>query len=308
MPGAIPKPDVGSCQKHVPRSSIEIVFPVSDYDLRATLGSGQVFRWIPSGDGWIGIVGRRWVYLRSEPGGLRARVACPVADWQWLADYLQTGVDLDPILASFPKDPVVQQSIEACRGLRLLRQPPWECLASFMLSSSKQICQIQQVIALLSQRWGEPIPVPPGQAPAFAFPTPGQIAQCRENDLRACKMGFRAPYLLRAARQVADGNIQLEAIGLLGLEQARAELMNLAGVGEKIANCVLLFAYGYPAAFPIDVWIGRVLREEFWHGRRGTPGQLRRFVAAHFGPYAGYAQQYLFHASRMKKKAGIITE
>jgi N-glycosylase/DNA lyase len=111
-------------------------------------------------------------------------------------------------------------------------------------------------------------------------------------------MGFRAPYLLAAARRVATGELDLARLGGMTLAAARAELMQVPGVGPKIADCVLLFAYGHPGAFPLDVWMLRALRQLYFRGRRPPPARLRRFAATHFGPYAGYAQQYLFHYIR----------
>src|SRR6185503_265913 len=124
----------------------------------------------------------------------------PVSDWGWLGDYLQVDVALDAILLSFPDDAPMREAAIACRGLRLLRQDPWECLASFILSSTKQIVQIQQIIALLCERFGRAVIVPPGHPPAFAFPTAERLAACAEADLRGCKMGFRAPNLLTTTK------------------------------------------------------------------------------------------------------------
>ena len=134
----------------------------------------------------------------------------------------------------------------------------------------------------------------------FSFPTPERIAAATESELRACKMGFRAPHLLAAARQIADGKFDLNRPCHLPLAVARAELTKLRGVGGKIADCVLLFAYGFDGAFPVDVWVERALRQLYYPRRRVTPKRLRHFAARHFGPHAGYAQQYLFHYIRMK--------
>ncbi|HKW28052.1 MAG TPA: hypothetical protein VJT54_01855, partial [Verrucomicrobiae bacterium] len=135
-----------------------------------------------------------------------------------------------------------------------------------------------------------------------AFPTPARLAAATESELRACKMGFRAPHLLAAARQIADGQFDLERPRQLPPAEARAELMKLRGVGGKIADCVLLFAYGFDAAFPVDVWVERALRQLYFPRRRVTAKRLRQFAATHFGPHAGCAQQYLFHYRRTKMK------
>ncbi len=195
-------------------------------------------------------------------------------------------------------------AVTACRGLRLLRQDPWECLASFILSSTKQIVQIRQIVGLLCERYGEPLPVPLEFPRAFDFPTADRIAQATEADLRACKMGFRAPYLLKTARLIADGEVDLARLSRLETQAAREELMKLPGVGRKIADCVLLFAYGFQSAFPVDVWVMKALRSLYFPRRRVTLKRLHHFAGTHFGPNAGLAQQYLFHYVRTASRAG----
>src|SRR5207249_1348952 len=274
------------------------VFPVRDYDLAATLTSGQVFRWQGSGQSWTGVIGTHWVHLNSDRFLIAAQTAAPVRDWQWLVDYLQLDLNFAEVLLTFPDDQPMRAAVAACRGLRLLRQDPWECLASFILSSTKQIVQIQQIVSLLCERFGSPVPVPSGHAGAYAFPSAEGIAAASEVELRACKMGFRAPNLLGTARAVAEGRMNLEALRTRAADEARAELITLPGVGRKIADCVLLFAYGFQEAFPVDVWVLRALRQLYFPKRRPSPRRLLRFTATHFGPNAGYAQQYLFHYTR----------
>jgi N-glycosylase/DNA lyase len=196
----------------------------------------------------------------------------------------------------------MRASIRACRGLRLLRQDPWECLASFILSSTKQIVQIQQIIVQLCERFGDSVPALPGRPDAFAFPAAERLAALTEAELRACRMGFRAKGLLAASRRVASGELALDSLGHSSYENARARLMELPGVGPKIADCVLLFAYGFQQAFPIDVWVMRALRTLYFPKRRPTAARLQRFVGTYFGPNPGYAQQYLFHFVRSRGK------
>jgi N-glycosylase/DNA lyase len=267
-----------------------------------TLSSGQAFRWQQHGDTWVGVIHGRWVRLRPAASWIMAEVAQPVRDWNWLTEYLQLELDVNTVLASFPNDEPMQAATAACRGLRLLRQDPWECLASFILSSTKQILQIQQIITLLCQRYGPPVPAATGCPLAYAFPGPDRLATLSEAELRACKMGFRAPFLLAAARKVAEGKLQLNALVKLPLNSARAELLGLAGVGRKISDCVLLFAYGQQAAFPVDVWVMKALRQLYFPRRKVSLPRLQEFAATHFGPHAGYAQQYLFHYARSKMK------
>src|SRR5580693_3047126 len=162
----------------------QTAFPVNNYDLALTLASGQAFRWRRSGDDWAGVIGSRWVRLCQGTDGIRAETAAPEADWQWLRHYLQIEVDLEKILSSFPDDAPMRESVAACRGLRLLRQEPWECLASFICSSTKQIVQIEQIVSLLCRRFGQAIAVPPGLPCAGAFPTAERLAAASEVELR----------------------------------------------------------------------------------------------------------------------------
>ena len=321
-------------------ASTETLLRVRDYDLTTTLDCGQAFRWQLHGDSWHGVIGRHPVRLTPLRDGLRAETAGPVADWQWLRDYLQTEVDLVAVLKTFPDDAPMRDAVAACRGLRVLRQEPWECLASFILSSTKQIVQIRQIVALLCERFGEPI-ARPAATPSInfvaadvsplhliqdnvradsrrllrfggsglnknhlshSFPTAERLAAATEIELRACKMGFRAPHLLDAARQIAGGQFDLEHLRQLSQAEAREELMKLRGVGRKIADCVLLFAYGFDGSFPVDVWVERALRELYFPRRRVSAKRLQHFAATYFGPHAGYAQQYLFHYMRTKMK------
>jgi N-glycosylase/DNA lyase len=321
----------------------EIILPASDYDLAATLDSGQVFRWQRIAlereqpalqTAWVGVLGKHVLQLTQTPAGIRAAAAQPVDDWNFLREFLQSDVNLPTILKTFPDDAPMRAAVAQCHGLRLLRQDPWECLASFILSSTKQIVQIRQIVGLLCERFGEPLnrqeniqhstsdfehpmgaglkplgvgcsrlnvecfPEPTGRGISFAFPTPQRLAACAEAELRGCKMGFRAAGLLDAARQIADGRMDLEKIRSLDYAAARAGLMSLRGVGPKIADCVLLFAYGFDAAFPVDVWVERALQELYFPRRRASRKRLLKFAATHFGPHAGYAQQYLFHYMR----------
>ena len=291
-------------------AATEILLPVRDYDLAATLDSGQVFRWRKIEGTWHGVVGKHFVQLTQTENGIHAKTTAPVADWNFLCHFLQTEIDLAAVLKRFPDDEPMRAAVAHCKGLRLLRQDPWECLASFILSSTKQIVQIRQIVALLCEQFGErcgsePLARPglaTGQTLHFIFPRPERIAACTEAELRACKMGFRAPSLLNAARQIADGKLDLEKIRAFDYAAARLELMTLRGVGGKIAECVLLFGFGFDTAFPVDVWIERALQELYFPRRRAGEKRLRHFAATHFGPHAGYAQQYLFHYMRTKAR------
>jgi N-glycosylase/DNA lyase len=272
---------------------------VADYSLDHTLDSGQVFRWRKAADGsWTGVLGRQWVRLRQQGDRIEVEADDPVE----VARFFQWDVNLREIVAMFPNDEHLAAAVAACRGLRLLRQDPWECLASFITSSTKQIVQIKQIVENLAKECGSPIAK--CGFDAYAFPSVEQVAGSTHEVLWNCKLGFRARNLLASARRIAEGKLDLGRIETLALDEAREHLCALPGVGQKIANCVLLFGYGRAQAFPIDVWVERCLRELYFHGRRKiTPGGLREFARSYFGPQAGYAQQYLFHYMRTQKRA-----
>ena len=270
------------------------VFPLRDYNLATTLTSGQAFRWREVDGTWENIIAGRWVRLGVKDKILHAHTAKPQKDWQWRTDYLQLEVNLKKILATFPKDdPHLAAAKKTCRGLRLLKQDPWETLAGFICSSNKQIVQIQQIIGELCERYGEPV-----HANWKAFPTAERLASVTEPDLRDCRMGYRAKYLHATATMIAANQIDLPAIVRLNYESAKAELQCLPGIGPKVADCILLFAYAHPQAFPLDTWIIKALHQLYFPRRAPKPKRLQAFIKKHFAPYHGYAQQYLFHHVR----------
>lgn len=261
-----------------------------EFSLERTLECGQVFHWKRHGAGWLGAIGKQPVYVEQRGDELLVtRGAGELARRYFALDH-----PLGEIYATFPHDPAMCAALEFCRGLRILRQPAWECVATFITSSMKQVAHIAQMSHALRRTFGMDV----GES-VFAYPTAERLAAASEAELRACSLGYRARNLLGAARMIASGEIDLSALEGLDDAAARAELCRLPGVGEKVANCALLFAFERLRAFPIDVWIERVLRGIYFQKKRKvTARRLREFSAASFGPYGGYAQQYLFHHAR----------
>jgi N-glycosylase/DNA lyase len=267
-----------------------------DFDLAATLDSGQVFHWVREGDDFVGTIGRQPVSIRQRGSELIVnREAAAAARRYFALDH-----PLTEIYASLPTDPAMSAALEFCRGLRIIRQSAWECVATFITSSMKQVAHIAQISHTLRQKFGERVQLEGREL--FAYPTPEKLAELDEADLRACALGYRAKNLLGAARLIAAGEVDLAAIAQMNDAAAHAALCRLPGVGPKVANCALLFGYERLRAFPIDVWIERVLLTLYFpRKRKVTAKRLREFAASYFGPYGGYAQQYLFHHAR---KAG----
>jgi N-glycosylase/DNA lyase len=264
-----------------------------DFDLDQTLDCGQVFHWRRDGAGWLGVIGAHALHVAQHG----AELVVPAGMEAIAAHYFALDHPLAEICASFPHDPAMEAARDFCRGLRIVRQPPWECLATFVTSSMKQVSHIAQICHTLRSRYGQRLTWE--GAELFAYPTPEVMAALSEAELRNCALGYRAKNLLGAARMIAEGQVDLAAVAAMDDEAARAELCRLPGVGEKVANCALLFGFERVRAFPIDVWIERVLREIYFPRKRTVPARrLREFSAGYFGEYGGYAQQYLFHYAR----------
>ncbi len=272
-----------------------------DFDLAATLNCGQVFHWQPAGAGWAGTIGEVPVYLEQRGETLRVT---PPDSYPLAASYLALDHPLGEIVATFPDDPAMRAARASCRGLRVIRQPAWECLATFITSAMKGVPHIRLMSHTLRQRYGRRAGALAG-VPLFAYPTLAVVAGLAEADLRAAGLGWRAPHLLGTARAVRDGAVDLEGLRSAPDAELHRALCGLPGVGPKVANCVGLFAYERLGAFPIDVWIARVLRERYFAGEAGvTLGRLREFAAGYFGAFGGYAQQYLFHHARSTRARG----
>jgi N-glycosylase/DNA lyase len=268
--------------------------PLSPAVLAEVLDGGQAFRWSRTPDGvWQGVWSDCVVRLRpAEPEGLlwSAPQALAGTVAPKLPQYFTAAVNFAQLADGLPwrSDPHLTRCLAAFRGLRLLRQPLGETLLGFLCSATKQIVQIRQMVELLAQRHGREI-----VSGIHRLPTWGELAAVSEDDLRACLLGFRARYVKQTAQFLADRTDWLEPIERLPYAEAKERLRELPGVGEKVADCVLLFGAARLEAFPVDVWIIKAMAKRY--GLEGwTPQQIAHFGRVHFGPNAGLAQQYLF--------------
>ena len=275
-----------------------MVLPARGCDIAVTLESGQAFRWAPAGpSAWRGVVEGAVLTLTQHGSLLHVLGSAPDhVLGPRITRYLCLDDDPTWRLAAVDVDPAIHAALAATRGLRILQQHPWECLASFICATFNNIVRIQGMIARLCRCYGPAIPW--RGAVEFAFPAPEVLARVEPSALRRLGFGYRAPYVVRAARQVADGEVDLAAVARLPYAEQREQLLAVEGVGEKVAECVLLFGFGQEEAFPVDVWIGRVMRWLYFRNRRVPDHRIRVFARRHFGPSCGLAQQALFHAAR----------
>jgi N-glycosylase/DNA lyase len=272
--------------------------PDQPFNLDATLGCGQVFRWDRAADGWwYGVVGNRVLKIRQDNN----RLTFAGAPASFIRRYFSLDLDLARILASIDTDPFIHACIRKQRGLRLVRQPPWECAVSYICSTNSNIPTIRRRIASIAERYGRPVEFE-GKV-HYAFPDPSSIS-CRGHDgLTECRLGYRQPYVYGTSCLVTDEEVWEETIRRLPYEGARKELMHLHGVGPKAADCILLFAFQKYDAYPVDVWIRRIMQEHYLPDlSTGAPlttreyDRIRRFAREHFGEYCGWAQEYLYAA------------
>ena len=286
--------------------------PAPDFDLEKTLNSGQVFHWEKADNGFVGTIGDYAVYVEQDNEALKVRFGGTPSRSprrplpRTVAHYFALDHPLAGICASFPQDPVMNAARDFCRGLRIVRQPKWECLATFICSSMKQVAHIRQISAALRNRFGRQRKI--ASRVVYTFPSPQRLAGASETKLRACKLGYRAKNLRATAQLVTSRECNLEAWSALPDSRLRDALCALPGVGVKIANCVMLFAYERLRAFPIDVWIERVLSQSYLRGRKKmTARRLCEFSETYFGEHGGYAQQYLFHHARVTSRTSGVS-
>ena len=293
--------------------------PVTAFDgglnLATTLESGQSYLWRRDDDRMYEgeTEGSPWYYTvlpatateTNEPEAIRIRQTDGRLEWrsstpnahERLVHLLRLDDDLDSIIEATPADPLVDGAYTAHGGMRLVRDPPFGCLVSFICSAQMRVARIHGMQTALSESFGDSISFDGNEYDAF--PLPAQLAAASESELRDLSLGYRAPYVKRTAEMVASGEAHpTDAVGQ-AYEAARDSLTRFVGVGEKVADCVLLFSLGYLEAVPLDTWIRTAIEEHYPDCERGNYAETSRAIRAQFGgQYAGYAQTYVFHHLR----------
>ncbi|MEM3770518.1 MAG: DNA glycosylase [Candidatus Bathyarchaeia archaeon] len=285
-----------------------VLEPSQPFNLDLTLCCGQAFRWEKFGKWWYGVVKDTPLKIRQISNVLEFENAnsCLVKNYFGLGD------DLPLILSEIAKDKHVEEAVKTLKGLRILRQDPWECLISYICATYKNIPAIKRILHNISKRFGEKTALE-GYI-LYVFPTAEKLVKASPQQLAECGLGYRAKYVYEAAKRVASGKLEIEELKKEGYERARENLLTLKGVGLKVADCVALFSLGKLEAFPVDVWMKRAIarhyanyfEEEFIRKisrekslTRANYERLSSFGRSYFGVYAGYAQEYLFHFERV---------
>lgn len=272
--------------------------PETPFSLNQTLSCGQVFRWDRAGNGWWhGVVEDRAIKIRQD----KRRLRYEGADREFIDNYFSLDQDLASIIASFDRDPFIHAAVERCRGLRIIRQPKWECLISYTVATNSNIPTIRRRIAAICEKFGNRIRFE-GRT-FYSFPGPESISCKGADALSCCKLGYRQPFIFRTACDITDAGAWERKVTSLAFEDARKEVMQRSGIGPKAADCILLFAFGKLEAFPVDVWIRRIMQRHYLPDlniSQSLPKKeydaVRHFGREYFGEYCGYAQEYLFAA------------
>lgn len=255
-----------------------------ELDTVKTFECGQCFRWNADENGVYRGVARGYpARVWEEDDRVYIRSAAPEALWR---EYFDLGRDYAQISRGFAGGEYLRECAAFGQGIRILRQEPWEALCSFIISQCNNIKRIKGIVERLCAAYGERTELDGERF--YTFPSAAALCTLREDGLAMLRCGYRAAYILSAARAVADGSLDLEALTQCDHAEAKRELLKLSGVGEKVADCVALFGLGHTEAFPIDVWMRRALAEHF------PPD----FDPASLGGYAGLAQQYIFYYAR----------
>ena len=298
------------------RGAIALADLAGPFDLQATVESGQTYLWDRADGGMYGDEvahgGSAWyetvVPPLDEVGNDRAVVRVRQTDgrleWESSTDavpilthLLRLDDDLDAIRADLPDLPLVRRSFDAYPGMRLVRDPPFPTLVSFICSAQMRVARIHGMQVALAREFGSAVAFD-GRT-YHAFPTPDALASATEADLRDLSLGYRAPYVARTAEMVAESEAHPAEASALAYEDAREYLTGFVGVGDKVADCVLLFSLGFLEAVPLDTWIQTAIADHFPDCDRGGYAETSRAIRERLGgQYAGYAQTYVFFALR----------
>ena len=276
------------------------------FDLGASLESGQAHRWKKSNDWYAGVVHGEFIQIR-QTGQVVEFASGPSPEETaaiMLRDYFRLDDDINAIYSDINRDGRVASMVRKYPGLRILRTEPWECLVAFICSANNNIARIHQLMERMADEFGAPLTL--NGCTRHTFPSPADLAEAGEDELRRLGLGFRAPYVDQASKAVLEGKLDLPDLIRMPYPEAKAALMEQKGIGSKIADCIAVFSLEKLEAFPIDVWIRRALAEWYFHDQNPPPDRiLLEWAQQHFGRYGGYAQQYLFHGQRLRKKSTV---
>lgn len=278
-----------------------IVKEIRDFNLMQTLECGQCFHFEKTGEMEYAVVHqKRLLHIKQEGNRLFCRNTTPDEFENVWREYFDLDRDYGRIKRYLVQsDKRLEDAVRINYGMRILNQQFEETLMSFIISQNKQIPHIKKIVREISEKYGDYLGTI-NDMEFYSFPDREQLKRITVEDYRACKTGFRAPYLYDASEKLSQPGFDIKELKHAGYEKAKERLITIKGVGEKVANCVLLFSLGYRNAFPVDVWIKRIM-EQMYFGKSTGNNEIMQFAEKRFGEYGGYAQQYLFYYERNKQ-------
>ena len=277
-----------------------IVENFGGFDLEKSCNCGQAFRWTGGVRDervvFTGVLRSHAVKVTQDRNTLSV-FPCRSGEENMFIDYFDLNRDYSVIEQLILNDEKLRVCLPDASGIRVFNQEPFEALISFIISANNNIKRISGIVERLCSLCGEPLEL--DGTVLFSFPTAERLSSVSEDELKAIGTGYRAPYILDTARRIADG-YELEKLRTVGLAEARKQMMSFMGVGPKVADCVLLFSLGHTDAFPIDVWIGRAMKELYFESEQPSKKELESVVSS-MGRYSGIIQQYIFYHARKIK-------
>lgn len=269
------------------------------FSLKNTFENGQCFRFYKDGAGYSGVALSRFIHLEEENGNIFVSGIEKDEFERQFADYFDLNADYGKITDTFPKEENLLKAIEYGRGMKILKQEPWEATVSFIISQNNNITRIKNTVKKLAEKYGNDI----GNG-NFAFPTAEELKDVKAEDYSLIGCGYRSDYLENTVKSYLDGKIDFDYLSSCGYLSAREKLLAFKGIGPKVADCIALFGLHYTEAYPVDTWVKKVT-ETLFLKHSATNKEIEEFARNAFGKYAGLAQQYLFYYARENKIKGL---
>ena len=267
-------------------------------DIDNSINSGQVFLWEKQGSDWYGIDGQD--ILKINKNGVIKSIR------NLKTDFFRKNDNIEEIIKSISKDKTVKEAVKEYEGLRLFRQDPFQCLISFIISSNSNIQKIKNSLEKITKKFGKKVKIQNKEF--FLFPEPKKLAKATIDEIKSCGVGYRAPFIKEAAKMVILKKIDFEYLKKCDYHEAKKNICLVPGIGNKVADCIMLFSLNKLESFPLDTWMIKILEKYYSkefkiETKTITQKQyelLHEKIVNYFGPYCGYAQQYLFKMEREK--------
>jgi N-glycosylase/DNA lyase len=267
-------------------------------DIDNSINSGQVFLWEKNGTNWYGINGQDVLKINKN-GAIKSILNSKT-------DFFRKNDNIQEIMQLISKDKTVKKAVKEYEGLRIFKQDPFQCLISFIISSNSNIQKIKNSLEKITKKFGKKVKIENKEF--FLFPKPEKIANASINEIKACGVGYRAPFIKEAAKMVVLKQINFEYLKKCDYYEAKKNICLVPGIGNKVADCIMLFSLNKLDAFPLDTWMIKILEKYYskeFKIKTKTITQkqyelLHEKIVNYFGPYCGYSQQFLFKMEREK--------